>query len=234
MTRILTVIVMVALAPGLVSGFWQGVAGIASHRTIWVPVLIGFASSLVLDRFLHRRMVKFAVFEHELTHSLAGFLFLRRVRGFVAGKGGGAVKQSGNFGGKVGDDFIGLAPYFMPTFTVAAVLLRPALPENCFPWYDGFIGLTFGFHLWTTFRETKSNWHAGWFSNALNGEPTQTDIGSRGFLFSGVYIATMTVFVQGLLGFILVRDYAGVPDWVRVFSGALARFWTGLVSQVSG
>lgn len=233
MTRVLTLIVMVALAPGLVSSFWKGVVGIASHRAIWLPFLIGTGVSLVLDRLLRRRMAWFEVFEHELTHALAALLFFRRVRNFTAGEGSGAVSHSGNFGGKVGSDFIGLAPYFLPTFTVATVLLRPAFPGNWFPWYDGFIGLTHGYHLWTTFREIRSNWHAGWFSSALGGESTQSDIGSRGLLFSGIYIVGMTLFLQGVLAFILVRGYGGIGAWSRVVGGEFVRFWTGFGALVA-
>lgn len=233
LVRFLTAIVMAALMPGVVSGLWKGILGIASHRGIWLPLLVGTGISLVLDRLLRRRMGWFEVFEHELTHALAALLFLRRVQNFAAGESGGAVTHSGNFGGKVGDDFIGLAPYFLPTFTVVAVLLRPAFPGDWFPWYDGFIGLTLGFHLWTTLRETRSNWQPNWFPGT-RGDATRSDIGRRGILFSSVYILAMTLCIHGVLSFVLVRGYGGIPVWGRAFGSAFARFWTGLGPWAGG
>ncbi len=234
MVRILTVIVLGALTPALVSAFWAGIQGIAAHHSIWVSFAAGTGISLILDRLLHRRMVRFEVFEHELTHASAALLFLRRIRGFAAGKSSGAVVHSDGFGGKVGNDFIGLAPYFLPTFTMAAVLLRPAFSANWFPWYDGFIGLTFGYHAWSTIRETGGNWHSKRFKSALGGDSTQSDIGSRGFLFSGVYIFAMNLFLHGLLSFIIVRGYGGIVVWGRVVGSAFVRFWTGFGPLVAG
>ena len=80
------------------------------------------------------------------------------VVGFVVTRAGtGEVRHRGAFGGVFGDDFSGLAPYFLPTLTVPSVLTRPLLGARWFPAFDIWIGGTFGYYAWTMLRETRGN-----------------------------------------------------------------------------
>jgi len=57
------------------------------------------------------------------------------------------VEYSGGFGGKFGNLLITMAPYFLPTFSIMAVLFIPLVrPQNIF-YYLVFIGFTLVFHI---------------------------------------------------------------------------------------
>jgi len=111
----------------------------------------------------------------------------------------------------LGDDFIGLAPYFLPTFTFPSVILRPIVPLWGFPWFDLWIGFTFGYHLWSTLREIRLNWSGTSFQLAGSGEWTKTDIAQRGFIYSGLFILTFGVAIHALLLAVLEMGYRGIP-----------------------
>jgi len=152
------------------------------------------------------------VFEHEITHALAALLMLHRVTGFVATRRGGAVSHSGH-GLPFADDFISLAPYVLPTFTAILIFLRPLLGEAWLPCYDTLIGGTLGFHTSSTLRETVANFNTRRFRSAIGNQLTVTDIAEQGFLFSAIYIATVSLAIHGLLFGVLVAGYAGISDW---------------------
>lgn len=131
-----------------------------------------------------------------------------------------------------------MAPYVLPTFTAFSVLLGPLFPPRFRILYAAWVGLTLGYHTWSTLRETRLAWSSGIFPSAGNGEMTPSDVARRGFVFSALYIATVTTAIHGLLISIFLTGYRGVATWwshvwptTRIFSlwllheGAAARLW---------
>jgi hypothetical protein len=176
-------------APGLAIAFWKGILMILSGPVLWLPVTAGLLSGIVLYEVIFRRWWGFSTFEHELTHALVALLFFRRIKKFVVTRyDGGYIVNTAGFGGEVGNHFIALAPYFLPTFTLLSVLIRPFLPTIWFPWYDVWIGITFSFQTISNFGELKQNWTAKSFRQAKTGAQTKTDIGQEGFIFSFIMI----------------------------------------------
>lgn len=212
--------VLLLCLPGVGVALARACVGIARHQGLLLPLVVGALGGAALDHIMFRKIPGFETFEHELTHTLAALLFLRRVKEFHVTRyaGGHVVHQSG-FGGQIGDEFIGLAPYAVPTFTVLSVLVRPFLPAGCFPWYDVWVGFTLGFHTWSTGRETRSS---------------QSDIWKRGVVFSAIFILTVTVAVHGVLFAIALSGYSGAVEWGReVWLVTLAAL-TALMHFVSG
>ena len=228
--RLITGAILLAFLPGVAVAFGHLAMTLWATDKILAPLAAGTVAGILLDQFLLRRWAGFETFEHELTHALAALLCLRRVENFIVTRHrGGWVRHSGGFGGELADDFIGLAPYVLPTFTAAAVLLRPFVPGSWFPWYDGGIGLSFGFHAWSTLREIRHNWSSEAFASAGTGEAVQTDIARRGFLYSLIYIVTVTLAIHGVLLAILLHGYSGVPAWGRAAWATTAALagWAG-------
>jgi hypothetical protein len=199
--------------PGVTAAFALQVVGLIHVPAVFVPLGVGAFLGFLLDQFLLRRVPVVATFEHELTHAAVALLFFRRVTGFFVRKSGGTVVHQGGFGGKFGTDCIGLAPYILPLFTTVSVLARPFIPPEWFPWYDGWIGLTFGLHVWSAIEDIRVSWTKKVFVSAGTGEVAQTDIARRGFIYSTIFIATCTLALHGLLIAFLLTGSKGLGEW---------------------
>jgi len=226
MSRVVVASVLVTLLPGFTLAFWDQLHEIIGNPEIAAFLLGGAILGVIFDHFLVRKAPFLATFEHELTHAIAALMFFRLVTRFVVIRGeGGYIRSMGGFGGAFGDDFIGLAPYLFPTFTFFFSLVRPALPAGWFPWFDGWVGFTFGFHLWSTVAEIKRNWHASFFQVAGATDRTQSDIGSRGFIYSTVFILSLTLAFHGVVLAVIQHDYSGFLVWLESsWSGSLRVF----------
>lgn len=204
--------------PGAGVGVILGLHGIASELILWLPLLGGFLLGAFVIHYFMYDLRGLTTFEHEFTHAFVALLFLRRIDRFHStSRQGGYVQHSGSFGGDFGDMMIGLAPYYLPTITLLSVLPRPFLPPGAFPYYDIWIGFTLGFHTVTTIEETRRNWNTRYFPLAGNGEMVQSDLGSRGLLFSGILILALSLIVHGLIFVITSLGYPGVGLWFTSF-----------------
>ena len=218
--QFLIALALLALSAGVIVAFLAFGGDLIGAGAIVVPFAAGVLMGIFVDQVILRRVPAIETFEHELTHALCAMLFLRRLESFVVRRdGGGAVRHRGTFGGVFGDDFIGLAPYFLPTLTLAAILVRPLLGPRWFPWFDVGIGGTFGYHLWTTVRETRGNWTGRIFPDAISGQPARSDIAERGFVYSFIFIVVFGLAVTGLLAAVLVHGYPGIGAWAGLVWG---------------
>jgi len=182
---------------------------------IFWPVILGVVIGIILEAVLFRKIPWLETFEHELTHSLVALAFLRRIRDFrVTSRSGGHMKYENGFGGDFGNELIGLAPYYLPTFTFLSALIRPFLGETAFPWFDVWIGFTFGFHLWSTIEETRQNWTSR-PSCDLEGKVSRTDIGKRGLAYSAILIASLTLTTHGVILALMLKRWGGFSAWGR-------------------
>jgi len=172
--------------------------------------------NLIFYFIIIRKIHVISTFEHELTHALVALLFLRRIHKFiVTSKRGGQVQYSGNFGGEFGNLLIGLAPYYLPTLTLIAVLVRPFLPTGWFPWYDGFIGATLAFHIFSTIDETKLSWTKHSFTGAGDHHKTKSDIGKVGYIFAFLVITGFGIFLLGLSLQLIGTGYSGTWHFLK-------------------
>ncbi len=215
--RFFFAIILLIFLPGFIVAFRDMAVLFLNQDSVIIPVLIALPAGFLLGRLILYRFQGVATFFHELAHAVAALMMLRRVSRFVVTrKRGGEVLHSGGFGGLLGDDFIGLAPYLLPTFTFLSILVRPFILAHWFPWYDAWIGLSFGFHLVSMMREIKLNWSKSAFYSAGSGSPTRTDIARRGFIFSLIFIATTFIAILGFLLAILNSGYPGVFEWGKL------------------
>jgi hypothetical protein len=116
-------------------------------------------------------------FSHELTHTIVGLMFGRKIHSFraTAGEGGEMCHSGGRFGGI----FISLAPYCLPLFTYVFLLLRIIGAWKLLLWFDVFVGFTLAFHIVCFATQTRNY---------------QTDISSRGYLKSYLFIVLFWLF----------------------------------------
>jgi hypothetical protein len=194
--RLVLGVFFLALLPGVASALWQALAASAGFG--WWPLAGGLAAGTVLYFVLLRRIPGLEVFEHELTHALVALLYFRRVTNFTVKRDNGHVIFLRGFGGTFGDDMIGFAPYVLPTFTAILILIRPFLGTMPLGWYDFWIGVSFGYHLWSGHRELS---------------PRQPDLATRGLLYSAIAVPALALTTHGLLLAILLHGYPGVPQW---------------------
>ena len=137
----------------------------------WVLCGIGaylpFAGFLVASR---ESIVR--VFTHEMTHAVAGTLFFRKIVSFNATTTSGVVFHSK---GLVGDIFIALAPYCLPIYTFAFLILRLLGAESSLFIFDILIGFTLAMHINCFALETR---------------PRQTDIKKSGYALAALFLLT--------------------------------------------
>jgi len=138
----------------------------------------GFATYFILRMlpFVRKNGELFQTFIHELTHTVVAVLFFRKIHSFYAGEHSGVMKHSG---GRFGDIFISLAPYCLPIFTYAFLLLRIIGTWKQQMWFDIFIGFTVAFHSACFARQTRNY---------------QTDIQQNGYLKSYLFIVLFWLF----------------------------------------
>lgn len=90
-------------------------------------------------------------FSHELSHTIVGLMFFQKIHSFHAEENQGIVWHSGK---SFGDIFISLAPYCLPIFTYAFLLLRRIGVNKMLNVFYLFIGFTLAFYLVYFLKQT--------------------------------------------------------------------------------
>lgn len=207
------------LIPGSAVFAWNGILLISSSDALWMPLAIGILGGFFLTLLIIRYAHIICVFDHELAHALMALLFFRRIRRFiVTAHNGGYVLYSGGFGGEFGNKMITIAPYFLPTFTIIAVLFIPLVPQQYKTYYYIFIGFTVIYHLLSTISEIRRNWTSSSFTD-VQGERAITDILRFGFVPAFFSIIGLTLFIFGV---IFYQIWGGFPGaWTFIKSSCL-------------
>jgi hypothetical protein len=148
------------------------------HCSVYKWFGAGFVSYFVLRLipFVKKNGELFQTFTHELTHTIVAVMFFRKIHSFHAEERSGVMEHSG---GRFGDIFISLAPYCLPVFSYAFLLLRIIGAWRELMWFDIFIGITVAFH-GTCFSKQTGNY--------------QTDIERYGYLKSYLFIVVCWLF----------------------------------------
>ncbi len=231
--RFLLGLVALFIIPGSVLAFWNALIVIASDKDLWIPLICGFILGIPFYFMVIKKIYVISTFEHELTHALVALFFFRRIHKFiVTSKRGGQVQYSGNFGGEFGNLLIGLAPYYLPTLTLIAVLVRPFLPPDWFPWYDGFIGATFAFHIFSTVDETKLSWTKRTFKGAGDNQKTRSDIGKVGYIFAFLVITGFGIFLLGFSLQLIGSGYAGTWHFLKHVGMSSYAVYDSLIREI--
>lgn len=215
--KILLSVISLIFLKGIFIGFFNGAVFLFENSDIVYTFLIGLAISGILHYFLIRKFPIIGTFEHELTHAIVALLFFRKVSNFIVTNGqGGSVSHSGSFGGKFGGLNITLAPYFLPTFTFIFILFRPLIPLDYIMWFDIFISFSFGYHLFSTIDEIKINWTKVSFQSAKSDNLTKSDIAKSGYIFSFIYILTLTTLIHGIIIWVWLDNYVGILNYFTI------------------
>lgn len=163
--------------------------------------IYGFLCYLVIYPFVPRdRMRFFEVFEHELGHAIFSTLMLRNVRWFWvravdADAAGEVVSEPGRR-----NALISLAPYFLPTFTLPLLVLKPLLFPQARPALDFLIGVSLAFHYIGLAQEFRI-----W----------QPDIWRSGLLFSLVFTFTLNLVFLVIIISVVLNRYADILYYFR-------------------
>jgi hypothetical protein len=207
-------ILLLPVSAGAAMALWKVLCACGGADTVWVPLLAGAASWLVIYLLLPKPMWIY-VFGHELTHALWAWLFGGQLKKLKVSSGGGHVVVSkSNF-------LIALAPYFFP-LSAALVIASFSLGrllwhwQNYLVWFHLLVGAAYAFHVTLTWRVLKTR---------------QSDITSQGWLFSAVIIFLGNVCVL-LVGVPLLTAKVGLLDalgwWLEGTSRVLLwlRIWS--------
>ena len=191
-----------------------------SHYIIYKWVGLGMAIYFVLSiiRLFNKNLEWLRTFSHELTHTVVGLMFLRKIHSFEAGQGKGVMSPSGGL--RFGTIFISLAPYCLPLFTFPLLLLRELSAANSLYIFDILIGLSLAFHI-------------GCFRSQIGRH--QTDITSVGvfksyiFIFA-MWIVNLTIILMSIrMGVLDAFKNLGIEYWENIREWSL---W--LVATVKG
>lgn len=146
------------------------------HYMVYKWVGAGMAGYIVLSilRIFNKNLEWLRTFSHELSHTIVGMMFLRKIHSFEVGEGEGEMSHSGGL--RFGAIFISLAPYCLPIFTYLLLFLRELGAQNSLYIFDIMIGFTAAFHI-SCFRRQIGTY--------------QSDIRSMGILRSYLFIFAM-------------------------------------------
>ncbi len=184
---------------------------------------IGFAAYIILGIFFRKNRKWLQTFSHELTHTLVGMLFFRKIHSFTAERGEGVMSYSVNRY-HIGDLMISLSPYFLPIFTFFFLIIRHAISGEAMYIFDAITGFTFAFHLGCFISQTGNY---------------QTDISQHGYFYSYLIIATflslnislVLLSIESNL-FPAIRDFA-VTAWMdlKTVYGFLSEHVSAIISN---
>jgi hypothetical protein len=155
----------------------------------------GAALGLLLGWVLDKRLPLLPVLEHELTHLLAALALFRRPRHLRAADEGGEVVYDGR-----GSTFIRLAPYAVPTLSLLALPVMPFVAPAWARHAVGLVGVTWGYHVWTTLTETRSH---------------QPDLRAGGLVASYVAVASLGTVLFALAAIGAVGHGALLESWLH-------------------
>jgi hypothetical protein len=207
--KMLIGIMLLPVCVGTAKAMWVVLSQTGGADRIWLPMLAGAASWIVVFLLLPKPMLVY-VFGHELTHAVWTWIFGGSVKGFKAGSGGGhVVSTKSNF-------VIVLAPYFFPVYAVLLVLvfvvgtLAGVWQAAYAPWFHLLLGAAYAFHVTLTWHILRTS---------------QTDITSQGYIFSAAVIFLGNAFVL-LIGVPLLTKHSlldSMVSWVQCNHAVLLR-----------
>lgn len=124
------------------------------HIAVYQWLLYGMGAYFIIRRFnfFSRNEQFLQTTSHEATHAIVGMMFFHKIHSLQADEDHGVVYHSGR---KIGDIFISLAPYCLPIFTYAFLLLRIMGANKMLYVFDLFIGFTLAFHLMCFISQTR-------------------------------------------------------------------------------
>jgi len=149
------------------------VAGI-DHLKIYMWLFIGMGAYFLLRLLFRKNETWLQTFSHELSHTIVGLFFFKKIHAFQAKEGAGSIEHSGT-----NNIFISLAPYCLPIFTYLFLFLRLLADPSKVYIFDIIIGFTLAFHLLCFIKQT-GKW--------------QTDITNQGVFLSYLFIITFILF----------------------------------------
>lgn len=169
-----------------------------------------FLAVLVIFR---RRVYRFSVFEHELTHVLvAKALFLKTLkfevspRKHVEGQVVVGVQGRGPLT-SVMSVFFSLGPYYIPTLTLLVFAVSPLLSDRIRPLFFYLLGFTAAYHALSTM------WEFGFH---------QADIQQHGEYFSTAFVLLGNILFLGITLVVLLYGFRPIPAFL--ISGILNVF----------
>lgn len=178
------------------------------HIAIYQWLLYGFAAYFILRKFklVSRNEQWLQTTSHEMTHAIVGMMFLHKIHSLQANDGYGAVQHSGR---QLGDIFISLAPYCLPIFTFAILLLRIMADNAMLYIFDLLIGFSLAFHVVCFVSQTRLS---------------QPDIEEQGAVRAILFILTAWFFNATI---ILLSIRNGV---IGAFIYIFPQYWTDITN----
>ncbi|MBR7183040.1 MAG: M50 family metallopeptidase [Alistipes sp.] len=210
-------IIILVLALGITELIPAVKWGIA-HYTLYKYIGIGMAAYFILSifRIFNKNLEWLQTFSHELSHTIVGMMFLRKIHSFEARQGTGVMSHSGGL--RFGDIFISLAPYCLPIFTYLLLFLRELGAAKSLYIFDIMIGITVAFHI-SCFRK-QTGLH-------------QTDITNVGVARSTFFIPAM--WIINLTVLLLSIRFGVIDSFVKLateYWQTLTEWWRWVVKFV--
>ncbi|MDE0896383.1 MAG: M50 family metallopeptidase, partial [Planctomycetota bacterium] len=169
-----------------------------------LPFILGFAGYVLGWWLLFRRRgwgSALSTLEHELTHALFALLTFHRVKSIkTTWRQGGAMQFEGG-----GNWLILIAPYFVPTLSLAVLAVMFILDDGGARWLHIGLGATVSYHATSTWRETHRE---------------QTDLQEVGFLFAFLFLPAANVLCYGLILAIVAEGWAAGNAYLSATSSS--------------
>lgn len=187
------------------------VTEMVGHFKDYTWLLVGIAVFFIADRIIGKeRYGNFFVFSHELDHAVVSVLLFKKVHSFRAGLDSGEIYHTA--GGSFSKVLISLAPYCLPLYTYAFLLVRAAAIPSLYWLFDLLIGISLGFYAFIFRHDARSD---------------QPDINQYStLLFPYLYIAAFQAFNLSVILRSLLQD----KNVFKAFADIFVSFWQDIVA----
>ena len=161
---------------------YKSAIGVVLHSKLYLWVAVGIAIYFVVRQVLRLNLDFLETFTHEIIHAVVSIIFLHKIVSITINEKEGEIIHRGKNGSR--NVFISLAPYCIPIYTFAFLLLR-LIVIGKFLWViDILVGLTTGFHGCAIRRQIGTH---------------QNDIQNCGILFSFLFICAFILFNTSII-----------------------------------
>lgn len=156
-------IFLILFTPLAACGLVYSVRTVAEYPKPLLWLGVGFVAYFLLQQYFKNRKMRrgdytvdefISTFSHEFTHTVVSWLMLKKVSSFKAtSQHGGEIYHTSD--GGVADTCIALAPYCLPIFTYAMLIVRSIVRTAALPYCDVLTGITIAFHVRCFVKQTR-------------------------------------------------------------------------------
>ena len=201
-------------SPLVAVGLYHAVVAAVPCYAGYLWLAVGVVAFFLIDKLLVKgNDDSIRVFSHELNHAVVSLMLFKKVHSFHVESDHGVIYRTA--GGRFSSVLISLAPYCLPLFSYALLIIRAVMISQFYWIVDILLGITVGFYFAVFKQQTGSH---------------ETDINQFRFIFFPYwYIFTFLAFNASIILLSLLPD----KNVFLAFADTFVGYWHNIVDVFS-